>query len=107
MQTELLDQTVLQACELADEYMKLNPNILPTFLKIIFSVCLEISIKVNENVVLSMEDIVALFKRKFTLTMLLKLERHILQLNCWRVQQLTSLDFLLYLLIAHPFWVDR
>jgi hypothetical protein len=107
VQTELLDQTVLQACSLADEYMQQNPNILPAFLKIVFTVCLEIAIKVNEHVVLALEDIVAIFKRKFTLAMLVKLERHILMTNSWRIQTVTSWDFLLYFLLALPFWADR
>lgn len=60
-----MDQTVLQALIIADEYMRLNYNIQPAFLKIIFSVCLEISIKMNEQMILSLEDICSLFQNRF------------------------------------------
>lgn len=56
---------------------------------------LEISIKLNEQMILSLEDIEALFENKFNQRMLCNLERHILSLNNFRVNVATPLDFVL------------
>jgi len=58
---------------------------------------LEISIKLNEQMVLSLEDISALFENRFSQAMLVNLERHILTLNNFRVNQATPLDFVINL----------
>ena len=52
VQTDCLDQTVLQAVHLADNYMRANGTIQPAFLRIISAVALEISIKLNEQMIL-------------------------------------------------------
>ena len=64
-------------------------------MRIIYAMALEISIKLNEQMVLSLEDIEALFENKFNQRMLNNLERHILTLNNFRVNVATPLDFVL------------
>ena len=59
---------------------------------------LEISIKLNEQMVLSLEDISALFEHRFNVKMLINLERHILSLNNFRTNVATPLDYVLHLL---------
>ena len=66
-------------------------------MRIIYAMALEISIKLNEQMVLSLEDIESLFEKRFNLNMLVNLERHILSLNNFRVNQATPLDFVLNL----------
>ena len=65
VQTQCLDQTVLQAVHLADNYLRFNQSCQPAFIRIIYAMALEISIKLNEQMVLSLEDIEALFENKF------------------------------------------
>ena len=96
VQTDCLDQTVLQAVHLADNYMKANNTIQPAFLRIISAVALEISIKLNEQMILQLEDVAKLFEDRFSVQMLAQLERHILQLNNFRVNVATPLDFCLH-----------
>ena len=96
VQTDCLDQTVLQAVHLADNYMKANNTIQPAFLRIISAVALEISIKLNEQMILQLEDVAKLFEDRFSVQMLAQLERHILQLNNFRVNVVTPLDFCLH-----------
>lgn len=96
VQTECLDQTVLQGVHLADNYLRYNPNIQPAFLRIIYAMSLEIAIKMNEQMILSLEDIAALFENRFTIGMLSNLERHILTLNSFRINCATPLDFALH-----------
>ena len=62
---------------------------------------LEISIKLNEQMVLSLEDIEALFENRFKTKMLVNLERHILSLNNFRVNVSTPLDYVLNLLYLY------
>ena len=64
-------------------------------MRIIYAMALEISIKLNEQMILSLEDIEALFENKFNQRMLCNLERHILSLNNFRVNVATPLDFVL------------
>lgn len=64
-------------------------------MRIIYAMALEISIKLNEQMVLSLEDIAALFEGRFNEKMLVNLERHILTLNNFRVNLATPLDFVL------------
>ena len=96
MQTDCLDQTVLQAVALADNYLRQNSQVQPAFVRIIYAMALEISIKLNEQMILSLEDIVTLFENRFTVRMLSNLERHILTLNNFRVNVSTPLDFVLH-----------
>lgn len=56
----------------------------------------------NEQMLLSLEDIVKLFENKFSLKMLLQLEHHILTLNGFRLNNVTALDFLTYFLTDIP-----
>ena len=65
-------------------------------MRIIYAMALEISIKLNEQMVLSLEDIEALFENRFNQKMLCNLERHILSLNNFRVNVATPLDFCLH-----------
>lgn len=67
-----------------------------TFLRIIYALSLEISIKLNEQMILSLEDIVTLFEGRFTLEMLSQLERHIFMINKYRINPATPLDFCLH-----------
>lgn len=55
----------------------------------------EISVKLNEQMILSIDDIEALFENRFSSEMLINLERHILSLNNFRVNVATSLDYVL------------
>lgn len=100
IQTDCLDQTVLQAIHLADTYMRRNPTIQPAFVRIIAAIALEISIKLNEQMILSLEDVSALFDNKFSVQMLCQLERHILLMNQFRVNVATPLDFVLHFTFA-------
>lgn len=70
-------------------------------MKIIYAMALQISIKMNEQMVLSLEDIEALFEYRFSTKMLATLERHILNLNNFRVNVATPLDFVLNLLYLY------
>jgi hypothetical protein len=81
IQTDCLDQTVLQAVHLADTYLRKNSIVQPAFVRIISAIALEISIKLNEQMILSLEDVAALFENKFSVQMLCQLERHILLMN--------------------------
>jgi len=96
VQTDCLDQTVLQAVHLADNYMRANGTIQPAFVRIISAVALEISIKLNEQMILQLEDVAKLFEDRFSVQMLAQLEKHILQLNNFRVNVATPLDFCLH-----------
>jgi len=49
--------------------------------RIISAIALEISIKLNEQMILSLEDVGTLFENRFTVQMLQQLERHILTMN--------------------------
>ena len=53
----------------------------------------------NEQMVLSLEDVSALFENKFSVQMLCQLERHILLMNQFRINVATPLDFLLHFTI--------
>jgi hypothetical protein len=66
-------------------------------MRIIYAMALEISIKLNEQMVLSLEDIAFLFENRFNTRMLINLERHILSLNNFRVNVATPLDVILNL----------
>lgn len=96
VQTECLDQTVLQGAHLADNYLRHNPNVLPAFLRVIYAVSLEIAIKMNEQMILSLEDVATLFENTYNVSMLCNLERHILTLNNFRINVATPLDFALH-----------
>lgn len=54
MQVNCLDQTILQAIHLADNYLRRNQNVLQAFIRVIYAVALEISIKMNEQAILSL-----------------------------------------------------
>ena len=97
VRTKCLDQTVLQAVHLADNYCRYNQSIQPAFMRIIYAMALEISIKMNESMVLSLEDITGLFENRFSQSMLVNLERHILSINNFRVYPATPLDFVINL----------
>lgn len=58
---------------------------------------LEVAIKMNEQMVLSLEDIAGLFENRFSQSMLVNLERHILSINNFRVYPATPLDFVINL----------
>jgi hypothetical protein len=56
----------------------------------------------NEQMLLSLEDVVSLFENKFSIKMLVQLEHHILTLNKFKINPVTSLDFLAYFLTDMP-----
>jgi hypothetical protein len=68
--------------------------------RIISAIALEISIKLNEQMILSLEDVSALFENRFSVQMLQQLERHILMMNQFRVNVATPLDFCLHFTYA-------
>ena len=100
IQTDCLDQTIFQSLHIADTYLRRNPNVQPAFLKIIYAISLEISIKLNEQMILSLEDLVTLFENRYTLGMLQQLERHIFQICKFRINPCTPMDFLLHFVFA-------
>lgn len=85
---------------MADTYLRKNSIVQPAFVRIIGAIALEISIKLNEQMILSLEDVAALFDNKFSVQMLCQLERHILLMNQFRINVATPLDFLLHFTIA-------
>ena len=84
---------------MADNYLKYNPNVQPAFLRIIYAISLEIAIKMNEQMILSLEDVASLFENRFSVEMLCNLEKHILTLNSFRLNVATPLDFCLHFCI--------
>jgi hypothetical protein len=68
---------------------------------------LEIAIKMNEQMILSIEDIGALFENRFTLGMLSNLEKHILTLNQFRINCATPLDFALHMVFLEKDVLDQ
>ena len=95
---------------MTDNYLRANKTIRPDFVRIISAVALEISSKLNEELILKLEDISNLFDRKFSVAMLTKLEQHIVLLNNFRLNVVTPLDFCLHFaylemstLSANPF----
>lgn len=61
----------------------------------------------NEQMVLSLEDVAALFENKFSVQMLCQLERHILIMNQFRINVATPLDFLLHFTFAEREFFER
>ena len=61
---------MLQAVHLADNYLRANGTIQPAFVRIISAVALEISIKLNEQMILQLEDVAKLFEDRFSVQML-------------------------------------
>ena len=53
----------------------------------------------NEQMILSLEDVSALFENRFSVDMLCNLEKHILTLNSFRINVATPLDFCLHFCI--------
>lgn len=78
----------------------------PAFVRIIAAIALEISIKLNEQMILSLQDVAALFDNKFSVQMLSQLERHILIMNQFRVNVATPLDFVLHFTIAEKAFLE-
>lgn len=76
-------------------------------MRIICAIALEISIKLNEQMVLSLEDVAALFENKFSVQMLCQLERHILMMNQFRINVATPLDFVLHFTIGEREFLER
>ena len=111
---DLLDQTILQAITFFECYMARNSNIIPTFLKEIAIIAVEIAIKNNEDKVLSLKECVYMIdkigtsaepdtniesekKDKFNVKMFGALELHMLQLLHFNINVPTALDFLLFI----------
>lgn len=65
-------------------------------MRIIYAIALEIAIKMNEQMILSLEDIATLFDNRYNVPMLCNLEKHILMLNKFRINPATPLDFVLH-----------
>ena len=53
----------------------------------------------NEQMILSLEDVAQLFENRFSVSMLCNLEKHILGLNNFRINVVTPLDFTLHFAI--------
>ena len=68
----------MQAVNLLDTYVRNNPMIHPGFLRVIAAVALQISIKINEHMQFSLEEISESFDGAFSVEMLVQLESHIL-----------------------------
>jgi len=78
VETDCLDSTVMQAVHLFDTYVRNNPMIHAGFLRVIAAVTLQISIKINEHMVFTLEEISDSFDGQFSTEMLVQLESHIL-----------------------------
>lgn len=60
----------------------------------------------NEKMILSLVDMVSLFEDRYTIEMLMQLERHIFLINQFRVNPATPLDFVLHFVYhEQPFWL--
>ena len=60
-QFQCMDQTIMQAIQLGDIYVSQNDRVTPLMLNIVYTVALQISIKMNEDVLLAFADLVILF----------------------------------------------
>jgi len=60
-----MDQTIMQAASMADVYISQNQNVTPLMIDIVYTVALEISIKMNEDMLLAFSDLVQLFNNVF------------------------------------------
>ena len=107
---------MLQAIGLFESYLSQNVNAMPFYLKEIAMVAIEISIKNNEDKVLSLEECVYMIDKigvssspqthhqqpsngraeKFTVKMFAALERHMLHLLSWKINFPTAMDFALF-----------
>lgn len=96
VETDCLDNTVLQAVHLLDTYLRNNPMIHPRFIRVISAISLEISIKLNEHMSFTFEEISQSFDEEFSIEMLIQLESHILQLNKFKLNVPTPLDYALH-----------
>lgn len=97
---KLLDQTVLVAIHFADNYLRHNDKALPTFVRVIYWVSLAISIKLNEDTILSLEDLASIFRNVYKLQLLCQLEVHIIEKNLFRLHPCTALDFVLHFVLC-------
>ena len=79
-----------------DTYVRNNPMIHPGFLRVIAAVALQISIKINEHMSFTLEEIAESFDDAFSVEMLVQLESHILQLSKFRLNVPTPLDYALH-----------
>ena len=57
VETDCLDSTVMRAVHLMDTYVRNNPMIHAGFLRVILAVALQISIKINEHMTFTLEEI--------------------------------------------------
>ena len=57
----------MQAIWLGDVYLSLNANVTPTMVTVVYTIALEISIKMNEDVILGFHDLVQLFENNVKL----------------------------------------
>ena len=96
VETECLDHTVMQAVIFFDTYVRNNPQIAPGFMRVIAAVCLQISIKINEHMRFTLEEIGESFDDDYSIELLVQLESHILQLNKFRLNVATPLDYALH-----------
>ena len=80
---------------MADVYISQNQNVTPLMIDIVYTVSLEISIKMNEDMLLAFSDLCTLFNNMFELPLFLQLEKHIMTLNKLKLDPPTPLDFVL------------
>jgi hypothetical protein len=86
----------MQAIYLGDVYLSRNPAVSPAMVSVVYTVGLEIAIKINEDMLLAFTDLVLLFEDKFQLSLFLQLEKHIMQINKLRLDPPTALDFVMH-----------
>ena len=65
--TELLDQTILQAQIIFDQYLAKNKSVNSKFLSLIAITAIEIAVKNNEDKLLSLETCMQVFENMYTL----------------------------------------
>ena len=98
----------MQAIWLADVYLSLNNSVTPNMVNLVYCVALEISIKINEDMLLAIADLVVLFENQFSINLFLQLEKHIMNINRLKLDPVTPLDFVLhFMFIDRAFWEQQ
>ena len=100
-----MDQTIMQAIWLGDVYISQNSSVTENMVNLVYCVALEISIKINEDMLLAIADLVVLFENQYPISLFLQLEKHIMNINRLKLDPVTPLDFVLhFLFLDRVFW---
>ena len=95
----------MQAIWLGDVYISQNSSVTENMVNLVYCVALEISIKINEDMLLAIADLVVLFENQYPISLFLQLEKHIMNINRLKLDPVTPLDFVLhFLFLDRVFW---